>query len=182
MLSRPFLDEKLSNFARKSHWSYIIPVGSYTSVGTFPGTTQSDRNPLRADWTLRHWRSRGAISAVYERKMMIFCVSVHFCHRSWATTSFGQKRILKYIETRFWAYFGPFFTSWRLIFTHPTSHWSYIIPVGPYTYVGTFPWDDNPFQGSLRGYQPLTEMHVAPSGWPRKCPKNADASPQKWPT
>ena len=37
------------------------------------------------------------------------------------------------------AYFGHFSASQRLIITHQTSHWSYVIPVGSDTPVGTFP-------------------------------------------
>ena len=37
------------------------------------------------------------------------------------------------------AYFGPFSGSQGLIITHQTSQWSYIMPLGSDTSVGTFP-------------------------------------------
>ena len=43
------------------------------------------------------------------------------------------------VRCPFLAYFGPFSASQRLIITHQTSHWSYVIPVGSDTPVGTFP-------------------------------------------
>ena len=49
-----------------------------------------------------------------------------------------EKHNFNWVKTVFWPLSGPFLGSWSLIFTQPTSHWSYIIPVGSGTSVGTF--------------------------------------------
>ena len=58
----------------------------------------------------------------------------------------------KYLNHPFLAYFGHFSGSLRLILTQPTSHWSYIMPVGSHTSVGTFSaahhWDERVSEAS----------------------------------
>ena len=64
----------------------------------------------------------------------------------------GPEEKRKYLNHPFLAYFGHFSGSLRLILTQPTSHWSYIMPMGSHTSVGTFSaahhWDERVSEAS----------------------------------
>ena len=98
-----------------------------------------------------------------------------------ATGPAGPIKNLKCVKIPFWAYFGPFSGSKRLIFTHPTSHWSNIIPVGSDTSVGTFHGttrsDRKPCKASERLRRWLSWPHQASSVGPTTVPAGPKGLP-----
>ena len=102
-------------------------------------------------------RLDGRISLVYRPRFLIFCMNDYISPLFHIFQLSSQNKNVTIKKHLFLGYFGHFSGSWRLILTHPTYHWSYIMSVGSDTSVGTFPRthhrDENPFWGSL---MPLT--------------------------
>ena len=94
----------------------------------------------------------GAISVTENVSEPRFCMVMYFSSKLRRNYVSGRWEIFKNRKQPKIGHFGPFSGSQRLIFTHPTSQWSYIMPLGSDTSVGTFPGIRNHSNDSFRAY------------------------------
>ena len=106
-------------------------------------------------WRFRHLgqpEPTGAISVTENVSEPRFCMVMYFSSKLRRNYVSGRWEIFKNRKQPKIGHFGPFSGSQRLIFTHPTSQWSYIMPLGSDTSVGTFPGIRNHSNDSFRAY------------------------------
>ena len=123
-----------------------LPMVIYHATGVRHIRWNISRNLKPLQWLIpglfgaRRLRElRDAIRAVYESKIVIFCMNATFPSQWMAKYLRTHTKFFRPLIYPFLAYFGPFSGSQRLIITHQTSQWSYIMPMGSDTSVGTFP-------------------------------------------